>query len=258
MTRARLQTKSIDLDLIYIYFVCSLALVINIAEILLTWNSNQSIDLDLIYKQNIYRSDLGRLIDCCFTSAVFQLYLWRGQGYKQKQQSINRPRSDLYIFCLYPCPRHKYSWNTADVKQQSINRPRSDLRLIDCCFTSAVFQLYLWRGQGYKQNIYRSDLGRLTDCCFTSAVFQLFVCSLVLVINIAEILLTWNSNQSIDLDLIYVYFVCSLALVINIAEILLTWNSNQSIDLIALSRQQYFSYIYDGDKGTNNIYIDQI
>jgi hypothetical protein len=28
--------------------------------------------------------------------------------------------------------------------------------------------------------------------------------------------------------------------------------------LIAVSRQQYFSYIYDGGKGTNKIYIDQI
>jgi hypothetical protein len=28
--------------------------------------------------------------------------------------------------------------------------------------------------------------------------------------------------------------------------------------LIAVSRQQYFSYIYDESKGTNKIYIDQI
>jgi hypothetical protein len=154
--------------LIYIYFVCSLALVINIAEILLTWNSNQSIDLDLIY---IY----------FVCTLVPQLYLWRGQGYKQ-----NIYRSDL-------------GW------------------LIDCCFTSAVFQLYLWRGQGYKQNIY---------------------------------LLTWNSNQSIDLDLIYIYFVCSLALVINIAAILLTWNSNQSIVQLNLWRgQAYKQNIYRSDLG---------
>jgi hypothetical protein len=140
---------------IYVYFVCTLVPVINIAEILLTWNSNQSI-------------------------------------------------------------------------------------LIDCSFTSAVFQLYLWWGQGSKQNIYRLDQGRLIDCCFTS-------------------------NQLINLDLIYVYFVCTLVPVINIAEILLTWNSNQSIDLdliydwlIAVSRQQYFSYIYDEGKATNKIYIDQI